>query len=112
MNNENEMEIKNMTPNEIVVFLEEGNVKIPSEGVVRVAETRKLLKEVEGIKIYSKTFGTSDELPPKKEGQYIIVSVPVAQAHPERKDLIIPDDLVRDGGKIVGCKSFSILNVN
>lgn len=52
MNNENEMEIKNMTPNEIVVFLEEGNVKIPSEGVVRVAETRKLLKEVEGIKIY------------------------------------------------------------
>jgi hypothetical protein len=104
--------IKNMTPHEIVVYLDEGNIKIPSEGVVRVAETRKLLKEVEGIKIYSKTFGTSDELPPRTEGQYIIVSVPVAQAHPERKDLIIPDDLVRNEGKIVGCKSFAILNIN
>jgi len=102
--------IKNMTPHEIVVVGEKENITIPSEGVVRVSETRNLFQEINGVKIYTKQFGKSDDLPEEVEGQFVIVSVPVAQAHTERNDLIIADDIVRNqDGKIIGCKSFAKL---
>lgn len=48
-------------------------------------------------------------LPPKKEGQYYIVSRTVQEAYPERDDFVIPNETVRDKeGKIVGCRSLAI----
>ena len=47
-------------------------------------------------------------LPEPKPGTYYIVSKRLAQACPERKDLIFPGNVVRDAdGHIVGCIDFS-----
>lgn len=47
-------------------------------------------------------------LPDPKPGTYYIVSKMLAQACPERKDLIFPGTVVRDeSGDVVGCIDFS-----
>lgn len=47
-------------------------------------------------------------LPDAKPGTYYIVSKILAQACPEREDLIFPGTLVRNGsGDVVGCIDFS-----
>ena len=48
-------------------------------------------------------------LPEKQNGVFIIVSRIICAACPDRSDLVIVDQTVRnDKGQIVGCKSFSI----
>lgn len=44
------------------------------------------------------------DLPPSREETYYIVSVLVAQQRPGRDDLLVPYDLVRKDGQIIGCK--------
>lgn len=106
-------EIINLTPHDIVVYLDNGDTVVyPSKGVLRISENREYLcSTIEGVKIFKKYFGTSSDLPIRKVNTMYIVSVPVAQAHPERNDFIISDDIVRDNetGKIIGCKSFATL---
>lgn len=47
-------------------------------------------------------------LPEPKKDTWYIVSKIVAQACPERSDLLIPDGIVRDkSGAVVGCVNFS-----
>ena len=49
-------------------------------------------------------------LPDPKPGTYYIVSKMLAQASPEREDLILPGTVVRNGsGDVVGCIDFSIV---
>lgn len=105
-------EIINLTPHDIVVFTDKDELTFKSQGVLRVAENRTIFDETEdGIKIFTKSFGVSSQLPLKKPGVLYIVSVPVAQSHLERDDFMISDDIVRDNvtGKIIGCKSFAVL---
>jgi hypothetical protein len=49
---------------------------------------------------------TPDDIPlAPQTGVWLIVSALVAQAHPERSDLLFPDELVRDSaGKVIGCR--------
>ena len=48
-------------------------------------------------------------LPEPQEGVWFIVSSVVGFAHPERRDLLVPSDLVRDGkGVVTACRSFVI----
>jgi len=109
------MKVKNLTPHEVNLVGEDGKVimTFPSEGVIRLSESRELLKEfsIEGgvkISIFKKKFGAGNNLPQKEEGVLYIVSLPVAQAFPERQDFVIPDQLVRDEkGRIIGCRSFA-----
>ncbi len=106
--------IKNFTPHEVVLMGENGKVLItfPAEGLIRLSEKRERLETLflENVKIsvFKKVYGGTEELPPKRKGTYYIVSLPVAQAFPERTDFLIPDELVRDeNGKIIGCRSFA-----
>jgi hypothetical protein len=52
---------------------------------------------------YGEVFG----LPEPEEDTYYLVSYPVAAALPERSDLLVPDDMLRQDGRIVGCRKFS-----
>ena len=104
--------IKNLTPHEVRIVGERGKEisSFPSQGVIRLAEKREKIGDVNGIPIFRKRFGGSD-LPPEREGIYYIVSLPVAQAFPERKDFLVPDQLVRDNqGRVIGARSFAVFS--
>ena len=62
----------------------------------------------EGIIFYRWYLDKTVNLPEQMPGTYYIVSKMVAQACPEREDLIFPGTLVRDeSGDVVGCIDFS-----
>ena len=106
------VKVINLTPHEVRLINEEGNTiaVFPSEGVVRLSEHREKIAEINNIPVYRKRFG-STELPQKKANTYYIVSLPVAQAFPERDDFLVPDQLVRDEkGRVIGARSFAIFS--
>jgi hypothetical protein len=50
-------------------------------------------------------------LPPARPGILIIVSRLVAEAAPERLDLVVPNDLIQDRNRrVVGCRSLAHLS--
>lgn len=52
-------------------------------------------------------YGKTENLPEQNNWAYYIVSSIVKANNPDRKDLIVPNDFVRDDkGNIIGCKSF------
>lgn len=63
------------------------------------------------IPIVRRTFGAVTGLPaldPNKSWRMYIVTQFVADACPEREDLLVPTDLVRDpAGNIIGCRAFA-----
>ena len=62
----------------------------------------------DGYLIYRWTPDEIFNLPKPKPGTYYIVSKMLAQACPERKDLIFPGTLVRnESGDVVGCIDFA-----
>lgn len=117
------MTLRNLTPHKIAVFNREEKKEftIEPEGVV---------PRVKMVKSRSEDFGTNhvnlsghqhrievddvfassevENLPQEEGNVFLIISRTVAEAVPERNDLIIPNDTVRDeNGRIVGCKSFA-----
>lgn len=64
-----------------------------------------------GASIQRKTFGAVTGLPdydPTKPWLMYIVSQMVADACPDRDDLLVTSDVVRDdAGRVVGCRAFS-----
>lgn len=102
-----------MTPHPIVLVGEEGKIiaTFPSEGEIRLSQVTEragyISYEEIDIPISKTSFG-STELPKEEEGTMYIVSSLVCQAFPDRPDLYIPNESVRDEqGRIVGCKSLS-----
>lgn len=57
----------------------------------------------------TRTIFTVPKLPKYKLGIYYIVSSKIKNALPERKDFLVPAELVRDrSNNIIGCKSIGI----
>lgn len=82
----------------------------PSGQVARV--TSKTVKvddvEIDGffVPVTGTTYGEVEGLPAPEEGTIYIVSSLVASRVPNRTDVFIPNESVRDDkGRIVGCKS-------
>jgi hypothetical protein len=104
--------VKNLTPHPITVCDSEGNVMktIVSEGLVRLqATTVSADFAVDGVPVTKTVFGSPEGLPEPQEGVFLIVSQLVKSALPNRGDLLVPAEVVRDSeGKILGCKSFGI----
>ena len=104
--------IVNMTPHAINIVNENGIVVKVIEAIgnqIRLKATTEQIKELEGIKISTTVFGEPEGLPEYKEGVYYIVSQLVKSALPNRSDLLVPAEMVRDDkGNIVGCKSLGI----
>ncbi|WP_405316974.1 hypothetical protein [Faecalibacillus faecis] len=105
------MEIINLTPHDVTVILD-GNVTktIKSSGTIaRCSQTSKELGPLGDIPLVATIFGDVVGLPDPQDDVWYIVSRIVMNALPLRRDLLVPNDLVRDNdGNIIGCRSFSI----
>lgn len=121
--------IINCTPHDVAIYgvtscmLQDGRPYIREEGEeypeplrvypaakepARATFSQKLAGMADGILIYRWFPEEVVNLPEPKTDTYYIVSKMVAQAWPERKDLIFPGTLVRnESGYVVGCIDFS-----
>lgn len=104
------MNVINMTPHSIhIVSPEGGRIReYPASG-----STIRLTSETvpdgtlpDGTPITKTVFGKSVGLPDERPDTVYLVSQLVKNACPDRKDLLVPAEVVRDAdGNIVGCKS-------
>lgn len=101
----------NLTAHAISFYDSSGNVILtvePSGHVARCSVTREQVGDINGIPINRTQFGKVENLPEPQEGTIYIVSSLTAQAVPEREDVFITDDAVRDEqGRIIGCRALA-----
>lgn len=108
------MKLVNLTPlpHPVVVVGANGVVVLtapPSGTILRLSEITVPVGEIQGVPVVRKTLDPAAGLPPREEGTFYIVSLPVAQAT-RREDFLVPDDLVRDQeGRVLGCRRFAIV---
>lgn len=110
------MKVVNLTPHSINLMPEgvDGPVVTiqPSGQVARCATNRVQIDTitVDGVSIpVNKTqFGQVEGLPEPEPGTIYIVSSLVAQAVPDRQDVFIVDDAVRDAeGRVIGARALA-----
>ncbi len=105
------MQIINCTPHPITIFGANNEVLLQlqkGENVPRLEQSNKTVRHIAGIPITETVFGKTTDMPEQKEGVFLIVSRLVLSANPDRSDLLVPNDMVRDSdGNIIGCKSLA-----
>ena len=104
------MKLVNLTPHRITFVREDGpNLAFEPSGIVaRVTATTVRVGDFCGIPITHTVYDEVCGLPDPEEGTVYIVSSIVAHAVPEREDVFIPNESVRDeSGRIVGCRSIA-----
>lgn len=112
------MKLVNLTPHTINVVASDGTPILaiePSGDVARVSshtETVGVVTVQVGdstavvIPLTTTVFGDVQDLPDPQDGVAFVVSSLVAQRVPDRTDVFIPSDSVRDdAGRIIGCRS-------
>lgn len=99
------MSFVNLTPHAVNII--DGPTFEPCGTVVRVTTTTENVGNIEGIPLTKTVFGEVAGLPEQRDGVFLIVSKLVAEALPERSDLLFPNQMVRDGQVIVGCRSLT-----
>lgn len=106
------VEVVNCTPHNITV----GGVTIAPSGIVpRLAQSSAVvdtlrLADGQEIPVVETAMGELTGLPDTKPGTYLVVSRLVAEAAPDRADLLIPGKAVRDAeGNVVGCETLARL---
>ena len=100
--------IRNLTPHAINIILDDGNaITIEPEGIIaRVSVSTASEGSINGIPITVSVFGEVENLPDSNDTDIFIVSSIVASRVPDRRDIFIPNESVRDEkGRIIGCKS-------
>ncbi len=101
--------IRNLTPHPIVVIRGEERLTIPSSGLARLAAKTVRGGEIDGIPLSKTVFGQPEGLPDPQDGVYLVVSQLIKSALPQRTDLLVPAEVVRDEkGNIVGCQSLGL----
>ena len=80
----------------------------PSGVIARARQTRTLCGTIAGIPVNQCAYGQVQGLPePAKETIYVVSAI-TAQACPEREDVYIVDDSVRDSnGRIIGVRALA-----
>lgn len=106
------MRVVNLTPHVVTVVDERSRVIRRWPGSARPARVEAVRVpvglEVAGVPLMAEE-RTRANLPEPQEGVWFIVSSVVVSAHPERRDLLVPSDLVRDGsGVVTACRSFVV----
>lgn len=104
------MKIINKTPHDVNVVDEKNNVLrtyLRSDSQIRISSQIKRVGFADDETPLTVTeYGEAYGLPEYVDGVYYIVSALVKNALPERSDLLIPAEQVRDGaGMVIGCKS-------
>lgn len=104
-----ETKILNLTPHAINFCGSDGTVILtvePSAVVARVACKTVTKGEINGIPVTENEYSEIENLPAPQENTIYLVSALVAGRCKDRKDVFIPNELVRDEkGNIVGCQS-------
>lgn len=104
--------IVNKTPHTVYVYDDDSILLAeyqPDSVPVRIKADVKRIGDLAEIPLTSTVYGDLEGLPDEQPGVYYIVSGLVKAACPERKDLLVPSEQLRDSeGRVIGCKSFSI----
>lgn len=101
----------NKTPHDVKIVSEEGEtLKVfPSEGTIRLSAKTVEVGEIGGIRLTKTQYGDPEGLPEEADGVYYIVSAMIKAACPDRRDLLVPAEQVRDEvGRIIGCRSLGV----
>ena len=104
------MKIYNKTPHAVHIVDEKGQVvRTYEKGDSQIRLAVKTVQDAplaDGTPTSRTNFGEPEGLPDFQEGTFFIVSQLVKSALPERTDLLVPAEVVRDEkGNIIGCKS-------
>ena len=109
------MKIINLTPHALTIVYGENNMEKyviePSGNVARVAaHTENIGSNTTDdgftIPLTTTVFGEVENLPEPKDGMIYVVSSLVAGRVPDRQDVMIPNQSIRDDkGRIIGCLS-------
>lgn len=106
-NNGSYVNFENLTPHEVNLVLPDETIfTIPASGMVaRVGSYTEQIGVLGNIPIVKTVFDAAvTDLPDPQDGVIYITSTLVAQAVPERMDVLVPADLRRDdAGRIIGC---------
>jgi hypothetical protein len=100
--------IINKTPHPVIIVDGEGKeiYRFEKAAPIRLASQTIADEEIAGVPTSRTMFGEPVGLPDYENGTYYIVSQIVKSALPDRADLLVPAEVVRDTqGNIIGCKS-------
>ena len=101
-----------MTPHDVHIVNNLGTVThtFPKSGnTIRLKSETVQVDFIGEIPISQTVFGTPTGLPDFQEGTFYIVSQLVKSALPDRKDLLVPAEVLRDSnGVILGCQSLGL----
>lgn len=108
------MKIINLTPHALNFLDAENRVvlTVPSSGVARAAQRRESIGTIDTdgatLPVTRSAFGAVEGLPAEQDDVIYVVSALTAQAVPEREDVFIVDDSVRDeNGRIIGVRGLA-----
>lgn len=101
------MNIQNCTPHAVDLVLPTATRTFPpSAAVARVEEQLTQIAVIDDISVEHMTRSKVVNLPPPAPDTIYIVSRVVAEAAPEREDLVSPGQLVRDAAqRVIGCRT-------
>lgn len=104
--------IVNMTPHDVTVYSQDNRALIvyhPSGKLIRLSQRNETVGDINGIPTIKVVFGEPEGLPEYDPDTVYIVSAFVKSALPDRADLVVPSDPVRDpDGRIIGCRMLGI----
>lgn len=104
----------NLIPHAINLVSGDVVIELPPSGLVAHIALRRVPAgsvSVDGltVPVYKTEVAEPPALPPIQEGTYYVVSRLVASTCRERADLLVPDEVVRDGrGRVVGARALSL----
>lgn len=105
------MIIKNLTPHTVTIINTDGSeLSFPASGqiarcAVNTVQTGYILYSEKEIPTYRTHYGEVVGLPDPVDNTIYIVSTPVAQNVPDRKDVLVSAECIRDAeGRIIGCR--------
>lgn len=104
--------IVNMTPHDVVMYGNDNRAfcTFPASGkLIRLSQKNEIVGDINGIPTIKVVFGEPKGLPKYNPDIVYIVSAFVKSALPDRVDLVVPSDPVRDpDGRIIGCRAFGV----
>lgn len=101
-----------MTPHPVNIVDTEGHIvkTFPKgESTIRLSVSTVDAGSIAGVKVSKTVFSEPIGLPEYKEGTFYIVSQLVKNALPNRADLLVPAQVLRDSdNNILGCQSLGL----
>ena len=103
--------IINLTPHPVVILGDNGQTiaTIPVSGLIARCNVKtETVGDLNGIPVTETVFESTGLLPEQMDGVFYVVSRITLLNYRDRKDLVTPNEVIRDrDGIIVGCKSLA-----